>query len=473
MLLAIAAFLWLYAPYESDAVFNVTQPQYGIRCLAFDPSQLNPTLALEIIDRRDKPTFDLFKKGFGKVGTHQDYADFLEGIHLNIISRSGEIHSAEVSDITNLLLTQEPSGHTSRMTIRFEKTGQITEGIEKYVLQFADFPPLELRPANPLVRLLPFLGGNLPAIFLAVGGGLIIFGAGFGLYDAKPIPDDFVPMPEPPPITSGEVWRARTNFRCLEELKQACVGTEDLIKTYHKEAIAAYRQLSAPKGYIGYKADRHTVESRQQRIANLLSGLDEQKAHIERVFAGDVRVDLQNYEDEISKLKREKEAEVDDLQRAERSLSDAGLTPDQRAGIRNNIESIRRRIKQFDLRLIELESRAKELREYDYAKLYKDLNVSPEAVRANYEHLGKIKDNVELINAITDKTKPAGNSEAAMSKEEQRLINKAKWEEKISRYKASKHAAIGKADDEEEKRRLENMYDDMIDKATQEWMKYQ
>ncbi len=59
------------------------------------------------------------------------------------------------------------------------------------------------------------------------------------------------------------------------------------------------------------------------------------------------------------------------------------------------------------------------------------------------------------------------------SKEEERLLKKGQCEEKIARYKNAKITTVEAEDTPEGKRRMENYYDDLIDKATQEWMKYQ
>ncbi len=155
-------------------------------------------------------------------------------------------------------------------------------------------------------------------------------------------------------------------------------------------------------------------------------------------------------------------------------MSDSTLNQQERKNITQNISNIREYIKQIDMRLIELESRAKELREYDFTNLYRELGVSPDAVRANTAHLSDIKDKADIAAAIMAQTKPHRDAQTPkLTKEEERLVKKGQCEEKIARYKSAKSATVEAEDTPEGKRRMENYYDDLIDKATAEWMKYQ
>lgn len=466
--LAVASYLFGYTPYESDTKYNPAQPQYGIHCLSFEPSHNGPLLALQIIDRGESPTFQLFK---ASLHTEDYYFAKYAPIHLNVIDSSGGIQSLQPSKITNLLDTQAPVGHDSRITIEFNDYSRAAAHAEQYAVQLADFPPLELRAANPLVKLFPFLGGTIPLVALFLCGAMLIAGSGTGLYDARPIPDEFIPAPEPLNLTTDEAWRPRTNFRYLEELKQACSYTEERITKLYQSAVKGHRDLSNANGYIAYKSGKLALSSSTKMIAMLLPELAYQKAHIERVFAGDVRVDLQEMEEQIEKIRREREAQQDELLRAERAPADAAQNKEQERIRRNTIASFRDEIKRLDMRKIELESRVRELRDYDFASLYRALGVSPEAVRADKSHLSDIKDKVDITAAIKDKTNAQGAGN--LTEEDERLLIKAKCEERLARLKSAKLAAVAAEDAPEGARRMENYYDDLIDKATQEWMKYQ
>ena len=253
----------------------------------------------------------------------------------------------------------------------------------------------------------------------------------FGVYDATPIPDEVIPAPQTAQIVTDEVWRARTNFRFLEELKKSLKGDEERAIDLYEVALESHRKLPDSSGYVEYKMLRRTVTSNTARILYLKDKIAEQKEHIERVFAGDVRVDLLDFEERIEKLEREKEESLARRIEEEASIKSA-KTPNAQYEAEARKKSLSQDIKHFDMRMIELRSRVKELREFDFQNLYKELGVSPEVMRTNMEDLDSVRGKQDV--AATFRASPPIPPPAKQkSKEEIRAEKLSEIEGKIKK----------------------------------------
>jgi hypothetical protein len=271
-------------------------------------------------------------------------------------------------------------------------------------------------PDNPLVHIGPAWFQNLnptdPSknlLYLIPGAIAILLGA-VVIYDNKPIPDEFVPPPEMPTIEQGEAWRPATGFRYLEKLKQQVLALEKEMRRSHEEATAAHRRLPESSGFIEYKQLRRTVGHHAEYILEADEELKQSKEHIAKVFAGDVRTDVLEIEEQIEKLQRLREKYESEARIAEREITNA-RDKSHRGYHQNELESLGNWIHATDTDLIALRSSLKELREFDFKRLYGELGVSPETMRVDTAQLNEIKTKAKIVSEIRPQTSTSSKTE--------------------------------------------------------------
>ena len=306
------------------------------------------------------------------------------------------------------------------------------------------------------------------ATLLTVVGLAAGVGGGVTLYDSQPIPQEYVPPPAPLDLEQGEPWRQETGFRYLEKLKKSCGEYEDAVRRAHGEAVAAHERIPASRGLIEYKNNRWTMRRQLQYASHAAQELTKLKARIAKVFSGDVRAELLDLDEQVQKLRRQRQEYEREVREVEQRTGQAA-TPEARRDLENQRASIYGSIKQMDMSIIEVESTITELREFDFQKLYRELGVSAESMRVEAERLASIKEKADIINAIKPpKVRPA------LSPEEERAQKRAECEAEVQRLRQAKKRAVDAIDpaDQDVRVRTANMYDDRIIEAEERLRKH-
>lgn len=409
ILVPIGIYLLIYQSYESETTFHPTETRYGIKCVNLWFKSTNtgyqPTASLLLTDKGSSPTFEKFRK------------DLSSGnVYLGLQQSNGVNKTLNAEANFELGSAKRPNIPVANVAVDFESTtwGNIS-GADLY-LYFSDFAPVKLEPTNPVLRYMPFLSGFTPVFLIALGGIFVLI-SGVVLYDSTPIPDEFIPAPEPLYLTTDEPWRKRTNFRYLEKLKENLLPFEDLVKDAHKDAVEAHQRLPNSNGYLAYKQLRSTIKSATRNTESYLEEISKMKEHIEMVFSGDVRTDLREFEEKKEKFKRENWDYNTNLREVEKKIANTN-DKDSIRGLEATKSYLSHYLKSNDMRIIEIESIIKELREFDFHKLYEELGVSPEVMRTRLDDLKKVKEKKDAAGRIHPPQKQSDEGIRAMKKAE-------------------------------------------------------
>lgn len=216
-------------------------------------------------------------------------------------------------------------------------------------------------------------------------------------YDNLPIPNEVIPAPQPLNLVSTEPWRQVTGLRILEQLKKELKEWEDPLPNIYEDAVKAHSQLSSAKGRLEYKNLRIRLQYCQGAINNAQIRIDDLKQRIQKIFNGNVQADLLEHEEQIQKLKRERQDFQTQLKEAETKLSSVSNNNDNE-WLR---DSLRHRIKRIDLDIIERETHIKELKGFDFKRLYQQLGLASDFVHIENPELQNIKAKADIINSFT------------------------------------------------------------------------
>lgn len=248
-----------------------------------------------------------------------------------------------------------------------------------------------------ITRYLPFLESfGSPALGLTG-----LFGSFVGwllFYDNLPIPADTIPAPQPLNLVQDEPWRQPTSLRILEKLKKELKECEDPLPSIYEDAVKSHNLLSTVKGRLQYNAQRLRISTYQMNISTLQERIDDLKQRIQKVFEGNIQADLLEHEEQIQKLKRERQDLQTQLKEAEAKLTSSNNDGEWER------DSIRNGIKRIDLQIIERETNIKELKGFDFKRLYQQLGLAPDFVHIENSELQNIKAKADIINSFTPTT---------------------------------------------------------------------
>lgn len=286
-------------------------------------------------------------------------------------------------------------------------------------------------------------------------------------YDSQPLPSEYVPPPPPLNLSQNDAWRRPTGFRYLERLKEAFFELEKNVLALNKEAVEAHQKLSQSSGKLEYNILRRTIKSSLKGIEKLRPALEKLRDRIGLIASGDVRAEVLDIEEQIEKHLRSRSEYENEIREAELEIPQAKES--RRRFLKNDRESRMEMIHAVDSDVIELRSSLKELREFDFNKLYGELGVSPEAMRTTEAHLQSIKNKADLVGAIKPPSGPV--IEPPPDREKERAEKRAAIQAELERLEIEKRNVIATTSDDEMRRRIENIYDDKRAQVVEELRK--
>lgn len=317
-----------------------------------------------------------------------------------------------------------------------------------------------------------------PIVALLVGGGLSVVIGGFLIYDSLPLPNDPIAAPPPLRLVQTEPWRVPTELRCLEALKEQLSGAESSLSNLHKSASTAYQELIRCNGRFAYfnaKSDKSFAEACFVETEKTIAVL---KRRINNLYRGDTSQELLEIEAQIKKLLRRRAEYQSQIQASERcninheSVGEERECSRKRASTREDLRSM---IHDIDVEVIEQETHQKELKTFDFHRIWKDLKQPVPAGVADLseERLRDLKGKATIITEIPEiRRSKVAPTAPPPSNEEQRLKHKARIEEKLKRLKIEQKERMDRADTEEERRRWENTYEEEMRRSVVELKRY-
>jgi hypothetical protein len=238
--------------------------------------------------------------------------------------------------------------------------------------------------------------------FPALFAGVLVIAAMACAYYAQPVPNEPLHAPAPFEIDTDQRWRRPTELRMLERLKKDLVATEKRVNDCHERGLTAYRDSQQAVSYAAYQRAKSDLEENEEQKRRLLRKVPEMQERIDRLAAGDVGHEMLTIEEQIAKLNRQK-------QENQRKLSDL----DKPCTLDHDAEQCKRdRQRQrgwlheenhaIDVKIIECETDLKELRNFDFQKLWRDLALPgpAELGRVPQATIDSLRQNVESVNAI-------------------------------------------------------------------------
>lgn len=313
----------------------------------------------------------------------------------------------------------------------------------------------EVHPDNFLTSYFPWLKTDHPGFIFTVPVLCWILAA-VVRYDTQPLPNEYVPPPPRLNLQQNDAWRRPTGFRYLEKRKEEFLELETEIFALHKAAVEAHQKLSTSSGMLEYRLFRRAINHSLSEIDELRVELEQMRDQIVRIASGDVRADVLDIEEQIEKQLRLKQEYESEVREAEVEMPTADKS--RRGYLKNRREWRAASIHDVDTELIALRSKLKELREFDFNKLYGELGVSPEAMRTTEAHLQSIRNKAQLVTAIkppSPQPQPAPPDPAKARAERQAAI-----QTELQRLEIEKQKMMATISDDDMRRQIENMYND-------------
>jgi hypothetical protein len=308
--------------------------------------------------------------------------------------------------------------------------------------------------------------GSVATLLLSGGA------AAYCHWNGQEIPNEPIHAPKPLEMETDQAWRKPSRLRFLERLKQEVCEAEREIRQTHERAVTSYKNIPSVISYSNYTSEKAALDLSETSKHELLQQLPPIYERIERVFCGDVAHEILNIEEEIRKFEREKQEhqrliEHGQIEASRCNKSDCDKCkawPDQKAEHYSRIHTI-------DVRVIELQTDLKELENFDFQRLWRELSLPgpPELGRIPKVRLDDLKAKVETANSIPNLKERGGSQPSA---EDIKQKNKAKLEKKISELKTERAQKMAVAESENERRRYQNFYEDAITEAEEQWSKF-
>jgi chromosome segregation ATPase len=323
------------------------------------------------------------------------------------------------------------------------------------------------------MTILPTYEANTGTNVMFVVSGVIVFigivSAGLGalkLYDSQEINYERIPDIPKMQLVSNQSWRKETGFRYLEELKAEYMRFVKDFRFSLKEAEKLRESALNAGGFLAFNSRLKWLNINLDTAKRSFNNATELEQQIEKVFCGDVRTDIRNMEDNLEKCELRIRHNREEKEEAERELSKAA-EDEQKSRLKRKINFCKDTIKRLENQIISLRSRIKELKEFDYQKLYTELGVSPEAMRIESEGLEVIKLKTDIVNTINPQQKQKSPEEIRQEKLAKKKKEKRKFQ--LEKENVISNASLTK----EEKMRKINFLDEKlaeIDKEIYEYM---
>ncbi|HEV7681910.1 MAG TPA: hypothetical protein VGO68_07305 [Pyrinomonadaceae bacterium] len=312
-----------------------------------------------------------------------------------------------------------------------------------------------IQPNNFLTEHFPLLKTDHAALLAITGLSSSVLAAVIR-YNALPVPTAFVAPPSPLNIQQNDSWRRQTSFRYLEKRKAEFFEIENEMMAAHKGAVDAHLKLSNSTGRVPYDIYRKIVNYNLKKIENLRVELEKTREEILRIASGDVRAEVLDLEEQIETQLRRRDEYESELRQAEVEMPTADKS--RKRWLETRRESRHYLIYEVDKEVITLRSTLKELREFDFNKLYNELGVSPEAMRTTEAHLQSIGNKARLVTAIKPQlhqAQPPPPDAAKVQAEKQAAI-----QSELERLEMEKQKMMATISDDDMRRLIENMYND-------------
>jgi hypothetical protein len=305
------------------------------------------------------------------------------------------------------------------------------------------------KPENFITDYFPWLKTEHP-FFLCLIGFVGVAVGGFMAHlidrDSQPIPNDSIPTPEPLSLDTNQAWRSRTNLRYLERLRDEYLQFEKDLQELYRESVTAHKDLAKCEGFLEYERLLGTISNNRREMQNMQATMSKLIIRIETIFAGDVTVEILDLEEELQELK---------MTRKERQVTakQGGLA----GAIAQDWLSTAERTE------TKLENAIRELKGFDFHRLYAELGVSPTAMRFDQKDLSSIKAKIDIVDTIKATTRKA-QPDVVLSPQQLQDLERARLEDELDLAIGRKKRAVEAVDEEDEdmRRRTENMHNDRI-----------
>lgn len=278
--------------------------------------------------------------------------------------------------------------------------------------------------------------GIIAAVALSAFLVFIIVAIGAGYYQSKieSSQKPLEPLPPRPKFPRDEPWRKPTTLRFLENLKKDLVGWENRLLKVHEGITRQYGEIPNQKSKFELGVLYDQIRGQLEDFHELQQQIPTLRPRIEKVFAGNVSDEIVDLEVQIKKLQREKQELMRSLTETQQELKTA-TGKEKRSNLEGAIADLREEIKEGDLRIIELESDFKELKGFDFRKLYRELGLPgpPGLANLDEQHLKDIKTKSDILKTINPLT-------AATSQEAPR--EKSEDDEKFQKHRAKRQIDI-------------------------------
>jgi len=305
------------------------------------------------------------------------------------------------------------------------------------------------KPENFITNYFPWLKTDHPLLQCVTGFVTMAVGALMANLidrDSQPIPNDPIPAPEPLSLNTNQAWRSRTNLRYLERLKDEYLQFEKDLQELHQESVTAHKGLSNCEGFLEYEHLKGTISDNSREIQNMQAAMSKLAIRIESIFAGDVAVEILELEEQLQEFKMKRK-------KREITAQEGGLGGAIAQDWLNNTE----------MNETKLENAIRELKEFDFQKLYAELGVSATAMRFDQKDLTSIKAKMDITDAIKATTREA-QPDVVLSPQQLQALERARLEDELDLAIGRKKRAVEAVDEEDEdmRRRTENMHNDRI-----------
>jgi hypothetical protein len=305
------------------------------------------------------------------------------------------------------------------------------------------------------------LGLLLVTITCVVSGIVGVFMTWFIFKDTKLIPDEPIHFPKKIKIVKNEEWRKPTNISELENVKKTIEEYENREQRLYDQALkAAAEDTAFVSGYFDYEKilkKQNIYNEFKKEFERVMPSL---KDRAERLFRGDISRELVEIQSEIKQLELMRNRLTGDLKATELKLNECQEII-KRAIYQTEIKNKKEKINRIDSEIIDCNRRIDALKASNKGDLIQTIDAPITALQIPTEDLADLGSKLDFIT-----TYPVKGGDTATNKESIKA--------KIEELRIAKKEELAKLDldDEEERLRIANLYDDLIKEKSEELMEY-
>lgn len=314
-----------------------------------------------------------------------------------------------------------------------------------------------------------FFRGEFLYSFLCVLGlivslvmlGFSVFMTRFIFNDIKKIPQEPVHVPEKIRVIKNEAWRKTTNRAELESVKKTIAEYEDKAnKLYEDVYKAVMDDLGGIDGYWDYNSVLKRIDRYNRFREEYERTIPDLKDRAERLYRGDISREIIEIESQIKQLQLERQQISEHLKEFEGEIA-AVESKIKRKLLEVAQKEQKQRIRDIDREVLDCNRRIDALRASNKGDLYQEINVPVTVLQTPTKDIKDVRDKVSTFAGIPRTKKDQSSERKKIGSEIERLRDE--------RRKALDAIA---EDDEEERLRVANMYDDKINEKREELREY-